>query len=146
MIPKRILVPIDFSAHSTQALSYAITMAQKLQARVILLHVIYTPSLAGADLTMQMATINNAAQQAMDECWQQVQTAGVQGERSICQGNPWQEIVAKAKEFQVDLIIMGTHGRTGLQHVFLGSVAEKVIRLAPCPVLVARTPAGKANA
>jgi nucleotide-binding universal stress UspA family protein len=139
MIPQHLLVPVDFSDRSDQALAYAITMAQKLQARMTLLHVIYVPPLAGANLTTQMTAIEAAAQQATEKCLQQVKSAGVQGESIVCQGIPWQEIVEHAKDLHVDLIVMGTQGRTGLQHVLLGSVAEKVVRLAPCPVLVART-------
>ena len=55
-------------------------------------------------------------------------------------GVPFHEILETAKSQKVDLIVMGTHGRTGLQHILLGSVAEKVVRLAPCPVLIARQP------
>jgi nucleotide-binding universal stress UspA family protein len=139
MIPQHLLVPVDFSDRSDQALAYAITMAQKLQARMTLLHVIYMPPLAGANLTTQMTAIEAAAQQAIEKCLQQVRSAGVQGESIVCQAIPWQEIVERAKDLHADLIVMGTQGRTGLQHVLLGSVAEKVVRLAPCPVLVART-------
>ena len=64
--------------------------------------------------------------------------AGLIGECVVLYGVPFQEIVDTAKARQVDLIIMGTHGRTGLLHVLLGSVAEKVVRLAPCSVLVVR--------
>ena len=138
MTPQHILVPVDFSAPSDQALAYAITMAQKFQARMTLLHVIYMPPLAGADLAMQMSAIEEAAQQATDACLQQVRDAGLLGEKIICQGVPWQEIVEKAEDIGADLIIIGTHGRTGLQHVLLGSVAEKVVRMAPCAVLVTR--------
>ncbi len=70
-----------------------------------------------------------------------VTAAGLEGEIAVVHGVPFNEIIAAAKTQQVDLIVMGTHGRTGLQHVLLGSVAEKVVRLAPCPVLVARQPA-----
>ena len=72
-----------------------------------------------------------------------VTAAGLAGEIAVVHGVPFQEILDTAKARQVDLIVMGTHGRTGLSHVLLGSVAEKVVRLAPCPVLVARqaTPA-----
>jgi nucleotide-binding universal stress UspA family protein len=69
-----------------------------------------------------------------------VTAAGLEGEIVVVHGVPFHEIIETAKARQVDLIIMGTHGRTGLPHVLLGSVAEKVLRLAPCPVLVARQP------
>ena len=69
-----------------------------------------------------------------------VTAAGLVGEIVVGHGVPFQEILDTAKKRQVDLIIMGTHGRTGLVHVLLGSVAEKVVRLAPCPVLIARQP------
>ena len=65
---------------------------------------------------------------------------GLEGEIAVVHGVPFQEMLDTAKKQQVDLIIMGTHGRTGLQHVLMGSVAEKVVRLAPCPVLVVRQP------
>jgi nucleotide-binding universal stress UspA family protein len=67
-----------------------------------------------------------------------VTAAGLTAERVVLYGVPFQEIVEAAKARQVDLIVMGTHGHTGLMYVFLGSVAEKVVRLAPCSVLVVR--------
>ena len=70
-----------------------------------------------------------------------VTAAGLTGEMVVIHGVPFQQILDTAKARQVDLIILGTHGRTGLAHVLLGSVAEKVARLAPCPVLIARQPA-----
>jgi nucleotide-binding universal stress UspA family protein len=146
MTPQHILVPLDFSEPADEALMYAITMAKQLQARITLLHVIDIPPLAGANLTTQMFAIEEAAQRAADVSLQRVRDAGVQGESLVNQGIPWQEIVQQAKVIAADLIIMGTHGRTGLQHVFLGSVAEKVVRLAPCPVLVVRTPAATTTA
>ena len=69
-----------------------------------------------------------------------VTAAGLEGEIAVVHGVPFQEILDTAKKRQVALIIMGTHGRTGLTHILLGSVAEKVVRLAPCPVLIARQP------
>ena len=71
---------------------------------------------------------------------QRVTAAGLVGDMVVVHGVPFQEIVETAKSQQVDLIVMGTHGRTGLHHVLLGSVAEKVVHLAPCPVLVVRQP------
>ena len=76
----------------------------------------------------------------MNNCLERVTAAGLEGEIVVVHGVPFHEIIETAKAQQVALIIMGTHGRTGFQHVLLGSVAEKVVRLAPCPVLVARQP------
>ena len=78
--------------------------------------------------------------QSMESCLARVTAAGLEGEIVVVHGVPFHEIIETARTQQVDLIVMGTHGRTGLQHLFLGSVAEKVVRLAPCPVLVARQP------
>ena len=76
--------------------------------------------------------------QSMEACLERVTAAGLEGEIVVVHGVPFHEIIETAKTQKVDLIVMGTHGRTGLQHILLGSVAEKVVRLAPCPVLVAR--------
>jgi nucleotide-binding universal stress UspA family protein len=77
---------------------------------------------------------------AMQAYLEQITAAGLNGEMAVVHGVPFQEIIETARAQQIDLIVMGTHGRTGLQHVLLGSVAEKVVRLAPCPVLVVRQP------
>jgi nucleotide-binding universal stress UspA family protein len=76
----------------------------------------------------------------MQACLERVTAGGLEGEVTVVRGVPFREILETAKMQQVDLIIMGTQGRTGLQHVLMGSVAEKVVRLAPCPVLVVRQP------
>jgi nucleotide-binding universal stress UspA family protein len=138
MTLQHMLVPLDFSEPASRALEYAIRLARQLQARLTLLHVIYLPPLAGADLTTQMAEIEAAARHAMDERLRRVQEAGIAVQSIIVHGIPWQEIVDKAKDTQADLIVMSTHGRTGLQHMLLGSVAEKVVRFSPCSVLVTR--------
>jgi nucleotide-binding universal stress UspA family protein len=77
---------------------------------------------------------------SMQAYLERVTAAGLEGEIIIVKGVPFQEILETAKTQQVDLIVMGTFGRTGLQRVLMGSVAEKVVRLAPCPVLVVRQP------
>ncbi len=142
------LVPLDFSTHAEQALDYAIAWAQKLQAHLTLLHVIQPPLGASADMgAWPSATFVEELEAEithdMEAYLARVTAAGLEGEMVVVHGVPFQEILDTAKARQVDLIIMGTHGRTGLLHVLLGSVAEKVVRLAPCSVLVARqsTPA-----
>lgn len=139
------LVPLDFSEHADKALQYAIELAQQVPARLTLLHVIHTMPLGvteiGASLPYAyLQEMEADIAQAMDAYLQRVQAAKLQGEVKTVHGVPFQEIVECAKAGKVDLIIMGTHGRTGLQHALLGSVAEKVVRLAPCSVLVTRLP------
>ena len=155
MLVQHVLVPIDFSSTADRALEYAIALAQQLQARLTLLHVLHlTPLAMGETATGMTATYLEAqeteAQQLLQASLDRVQHAGLQGDSLLVQGTPTQTIVDTAGEQGVDLIIMGTHGRTGLAHVFLGSVAEHVIRQAPCPVLVIRkapdTPTASENA
>jgi len=145
MIVQHALVPIDFSPYAEQALDYAIALAQKLQARVILLHVIQPPLVVGADMGAWPSPafvdeLEAAITRDMEGYLARVTAAGLEGEIAVVHGVPFQEILDTAKKRQVALIIMGTHGRTGLTHILLGSVAEKVVRLAPCPVLIARQP------
>ena len=143
MIVQHILIPIDFSATSDRALAYAIALAQQLHARLTLLHVLdLTPVAIGDPAigvpTTTLDTLETEAQHLLQASLQRVQHAGLQGESLLVQGAPTHAIVDTASAQGVDLILMGTHGRTGLAHVFLGSVAEHVIRQAPCPVLVIR--------
>ena len=143
MTAQHILVPIDFSAYADQALEYAIELAKTLQARLTLLHVIHlTPWTMGDMVTtfpgIFLEEVETEAQQLMQASLGRLRDAGLQGETVIVHGVPFQTIIDTAKEKGVDLIIMGTHGRTGLTHVLMGSVAERVVRLAPCPVLVTR--------
>ena len=91
-------------------------------------------------LTPYRAKIETESKQALEACLQRVHHAGVAGGMIRVHGVPFQEIIEMAKTTGADLIIMGTHGWTGLHYVLMGSVAEKVVRLAPCPVLVTRPP------
>lgn len=138
MSTQHFLVPVDFSEYANQALDYAIALATKLQSRLTLLHVIHIPPLAAVDIGPYMTDIEAHARKAIEGNLQRVHDAGLEGTMVLVHGIPWQEIVQTAEDKQVDLIIMGTHGRSGIHHVLLGSVAEKVVRLAPCPVLVTR--------
>ena len=141
----RFLVPLDFSEYANQALDYAIHLASKLEARLTLLHVIQALPLGGVDMgvTLPFTLLQDLEAKitsSMQAYLERVTAAGLEGEIIIVKGVPFQEILETAKTQQVDLIVMGTYGRTGLQRVLLGSVAEKVVRLAPCPVLVVRQP------
>ena len=143
MTVQHILVPTDFSAYADYALDYAIALAQTLQSRVTLLHVIHLPTLAMGDmlpsvLDTYLQEMETNAQQQMQATLARLHEAGLQGDSVVVEGLPFQTILDTVKEKGVDLIIMGTHGRTGLTHVLMGSVAERVVRLAPCPVLVTR--------
>jgi nucleotide-binding universal stress UspA family protein len=140
---KYILVPTDFSDAADYALDYAIELAKTLQARLTVLHVFHLSSLALGeappavlDDTLKAMEANVQQQIQMDLA--RVQQAGLQGDSVIVEGVPFQAIIDTARDSGADLIVMGTHGRTGLTHVLMGSVADKVVRLAPCPVLVTR--------
>jgi nucleotide-binding universal stress UspA family protein len=139
-----ILVPLDYSASAERALAYAIAFAKNMQARVTLLHVIDFPQLVDRHLAPYRARLEADTRRALEACLQRVRDAGVEGDLLRVRGTPFQEIIETAKEIGADLIIMGTQGRTGLPHLLLGSVAEQVVRLAPCPVLVTRPTASDA--
>jgi nucleotide-binding universal stress UspA family protein len=140
---KRILVPTDFSACSKKALQYALPFARQFGATIILVNVIPMPPLQVAEfsdvdipfLAEQCRSENRRRlkQLASDEIEELTPI-----EEVIRDGKPHLEIVEVAKKMEADLIIISTHGDTGLKRFFLGSVAEHVVRHAPCPVLVVR--------
>lgn len=140
---QHILVPFDFSPYAEQALDYAIGLAQILQARLTLLHVVEAAPLEVAESGTRRSPsdwqeLETGIAEGLEEPLRRVHEAGLQGETAIAQGVPFQTILDTAHDKSVDLIVMSTHGRTGLTHILMGSVAEKVVRLAPCPVLVTR--------
>lgn len=145
MTAPHFLVPVDFSPYSEQALAYAMALATTLQARVTVVHVIHHLPLGVSDAPsslpypeLYLQELETEVQQRLDALRHQIQEAGLEGEVLMTHGVPFQTIVDMARDQHVDLIVMGTHGRTGVHHLLLGSVAEKVVRLAPCPVLVTR--------
>jgi nucleotide-binding universal stress UspA family protein len=143
MLVQHVLVPIDFSATADRALDYAIALAQQLQARLTLLHVLDMTPVTMGELTPAVTAtylddLETDAQQLLQASLERVQRAGLRGDALLANGTPAQAIMDTASAQGVDLILMGTHGRTGLAHVFLGSVAEHVVRQAPCPMLVIR--------
>ena len=143
MAVQHILVPTDFSQYADYALDYAIELAKVLQARLTVLYVFHLSALAlgeapPAVLADTLEAMETHAQQQTQMVLARVQGAGLQGDSAIVEGIPFQVIIDTAQDKEADLIVMGTHGRTGLTHALMGSVAEKVARLAPCPVLVTR--------
>ena len=148
MTIKRILVPTDFSGHADAALDYAIELAAPLGATVGLLHVIEDPLAAGMwSSELYSAEIVglqiNLTKDAEERLRRTVAEAGspLVTEHEVRTGRAASTIVEVAAETKADLIVMGTAGRTGVAHVFMGSVAERVVRTAPCPVLTMRAAA-----
>ncbi len=137
MVSERFLVPIDFSPDAEHALHEAITLGAALHAYIILLHVRDDSELNPWAHSGDAEAATRAALRAYLE---PVQAAGLSGEVVMVHGQPWQEIIDIARKHKATLIVMGTHGRTGLQHLLLGSVAERVVRHAPCSVLTVREP------
>jgi nucleotide-binding universal stress UspA family protein len=139
-----ILAPTDFSEVSQQVLIEALALAQTFGARLSLLHVIELPAfpLEGlAPATPGVTLLEDWERQAQRELaalLPEADTAKVPLARHAVVGSPYRKIVEMAAAEQVDLIVMATHGRTGLTHLLMGSVAERVVRTAPCPVLTMR--------
>lgn len=140
VLASNILVPTDFSECSDHAASYAYRLAEKLGAKVHLLHV-YAPPVSpeSVDFTV-LATgeIHNAAVEGLDQLGKRCPPTVTLGERIVMLGDPRGVIVQTAERLGVDLIVLGTHGRRGFKRLVLGSVAETVVRTAPCPVLAVR--------
>ena len=144
---RRILVPTDFSKFSQTALSYAAAFAEKFGAELYLLHVLQNitqviPEILPLEppLTASVAELTSAVQAAFDRVVAENHLHGLPTHREVREGVPFYEIIRFAREAEIDLIVMGTHGHTGLAHVLLGSATEKVVRKAPCPVLTVRHP------
>ncbi|MBI3356227.1 MAG: universal stress protein [Nitrospirae bacterium] len=143
VVPDRILVPIDFSDCSLDALEYGVLVAQRAKAAIKLFHVL-EPVSYGLDFTLlhvtkreQMRTVITERLSALVSA---LTSAEVTSEFLISGGLPADSILDAARAQPADMIIMGTHGRRGLSHTFCGSVAESVLRKSPCPVLMVRSP------
>ena len=139
---RKILVPIDFSECSKKALRYAVPLAKQHQATLSLLYVVpanYAAWEAGmVDFAAIEGNMRQEAKNGLETLILQEVHGLVPTERHIRAGGPASEIVDLAREQAADLIVISTHGRTGLSHVLIGSVAEHVVQRAPCPVLVVR--------
>lgn len=144
---QRILVPYDFSTHSEHALCYGCELAEKFRAELHLLYIVENLGTTLADPEMAIYPVNDfladqerhvagKLKSIPESPWIDKLTCV----RSVRTGAPFLEIIRYAQQANIDLIVMATHGRTGLKHVLLGSVAEKVVRKSGCPVLTVRHP------
>lgn len=146
---ERILVAIDFSENSNYAFAYALTLAKQFQSELIIMHVInepvdlrgfYVPHVAFDQLEKE---IEEGAIKMMEKFGRETLDGFTNYKTTIATGTPYEEIIKKAAEIDSSLIVIGTHGRTGLDHIIFGSTAERVVRGATCPVLTIRLPSDK---
>ena len=140
---KKILVPVDFSSLSKKAFQYALRLAQQFKAELTLIHVLepaVPPSFEGLQMAPPFREEDSSgAERDLRALIGSVRTAGVPKVKSLFRrGFASHEIVDTAKDLDVDLIVIATHGYTGWKHFCIGSTAERVVRAAPCPVLVVR--------
>lgn len=142
----RIVCAVDFSEYSDFALRYAVHFARTFDAELHVLHVVELPflpsySLAGVpDLSIPSEEIEEGARKKLDELVTKCRTQYAKVEGQVRTGTAFVEIIGYAREAEADLIVVGTHGRTGLRHMLIGSVAEKIVRKARCPVLSVKPP------
>ena len=145
---RKIVVPTDFSPRSDAAVDYAVALATALGAPVHLVHVVEEPFLGG-EWEMYIRNpqeirdqLDADARARLAATAGQLETMSIPVSTGIRHGSAFEGIVHEAKAVSADLIVMGTHGRRGVSHLMLGSVAERVIRGAHCPVLTVRMTAG----
>jgi nucleotide-binding universal stress UspA family protein len=143
---EKILTAIDFSDSSDFAFEYALTLARQFQSELTVMHVInepvdlrgfYVPHISFEQLEKE---IEEGAEKMMEKFCQS-KMGGFSGyTTAVVAGIPYEEIIRKAEETGASLIVLGTHGRTGIDHLIFGSTAERVVRSAACPVLTIRLP------
>ena len=137
---KNVLMPTDFSPTSKRALEYAHALAARFGASLHLLHVLAYPMSGAATPDAYWVELTDLRKRVREDVDRDIAAlaaslGGVKVTTHVLDGNPAQKIVAAAKDLGCDLIVMGTHGHSGFAHLFLGSVAERVVRSAACPVL-----------
>lgn len=144
---KSILVPTDFSEPAEQATEMAISLALEFDSKLTLLHVHSTPTYYGygEGLSWPFEDLAREAKKALDGALGKLKERYPRAESILGSGSPSEQILSLGKDRGVDLIVMGTHGRRGLKHVLLGSVAEKIVRRSPVPVLTVGPRSGEAK-
>jgi nucleotide-binding universal stress UspA family protein len=141
---RRILAPTDFSEYSKKAVVSALALAQKFGAKLTILHVIEPPPypidgyVPPSLSTTFLEDLERQASQDLAQVVPEAEAANVEVARLVTVGTPYRRIIDTAEAQQVDLIVMATAGRTGFSHLLLGSIAERVVRTASCPVLTIR--------
>jgi nucleotide-binding universal stress UspA family protein len=138
---RKIMVPVDFSAHSSEAVRVAADLSRRYQVPITLLHVHEPPVYAVPSLfsASQLNAIMGELEKKLADDKERALAAGASHvDTMMVQGTPFLRIIEAAREGGHDLIVMGTHGHTGVRHLLIGSVAERVVRKAHCPVLVVR--------
>jgi len=142
----KILVPVDFSDYSKSSLKYAVNFSKYFKAEMILIYVV-EPVIYPPDFSMGQIAIpsvnsewDQRAREELDKLAKSEIPGDVKVKTIIKTGKPFMEIIETAEEEDIDLIIIATHGHSGVEHILFGSTAEKVVRKAPCPVLTLREP------
>src|SRR5262245_51858970 len=141
---RRILVPLDFSRHADFVLEWAAHLAEEHQSRLLLLHAYHLPvefqQLEGAYLPQDFwASVKAEAEGSLNRYAEPLRQRGLTVETIVREGYPATVIEEQALDQQADLIVIGTRGLSGLKHLLLGSIAERVVQKAPCPVLTVKT-------
>lgn len=144
---RTILVPTDFSEDAETAVASAVELARIFKARLALLHAYHLdipPVYAGwggdfVNTQEVFDAIRGSAEASLDALQKKIASQGVEVEGRVVMEHASQAILDEAERLQADLIVMGTRGLTGLKHVVLGSTAERIVRLAPCPVLTVKS-------
>jgi nucleotide-binding universal stress UspA family protein len=139
-LPKTILVPTDFGDASRSAVDYALALAKPLGAQLVIVHTYEIPAVGFPDGAMIVTAdlgqrLLEGAQSGRDKEVSRVGGSGITVRGIVKQGDAWRSILEAAEDVGAELIVMGTHGRKGLPRILIGSVAEKVVRTSPVPVL-----------
>jgi nucleotide-binding universal stress UspA family protein len=146
---RRIVCPVDFSACAQHALEYAQELAKQFDAELSLVHAYEDPAAYATPVPMSgyvgpgaelLHELRKQFELRLEACMAEVAKTGVRVRSELLEGTPYRVVLDWAKEYKADLIVIGTHGHTGFTHALLGSVTERVVRMAECPVLTIRTP------
>jgi nucleotide-binding universal stress UspA family protein len=143
---KKVLVPTDFSDSARQALKYGMSFAKEYGAELVLLHVVenltvgYASDLFPVPMAEVFQEISGYAKTELAKLGTEARARGLTVQEQVVQGKPSAEIIRFASEHEIDVIVLGTHGKGMLDQALFGSTTERVVRRAPCPVLTVRLP------